>query len=49
MASKPAQRIRFFYCYECRQYEPKTAPHYAAQRRRLTQRKKKRAAERTES
>lgn len=49
MATKPAQKIRFFYCYECRAYEPKTAPHYAAQKRRLAARKKKREAEDAES
>jgi hypothetical protein len=29
--AKPAQKILFFYCYTCRDYEPKTSPHYRAQ------------------
>ncbi len=40
MASKPAQKIRFFYCYECHQYEPKTSPHYRNQKRRFARRRK---------
>jgi hypothetical protein len=40
MAAKPAQKIRFFYCYECRAYEIKTSPHYRNQKRRFMRRKK---------
>ena len=40
MASKPAQKIRFFYCYECKEYEPKTSPHYRNQKRRFARRRK---------
>ena len=40
MPSKPAQKILFFYCYECRDYELKTSPHYAEQRRKFAKRKK---------
>jgi hypothetical protein len=40
MASKPAQKIRFFYCYDCEQYEPKTSVHYRNQKRRFTRRRK---------
>lgn len=42
MASKPAQRIQFFYCYQCKTYEVKTSPHYVAQKRRFAERKKAR-------
>jgi hypothetical protein len=45
MASRPAQKIRFFYCYDCKQYEPKTSPHYRNQKRRFTRRKKTEQAE----
>jgi len=40
MASKPAQKIRFFYCYECKEYEPKTSAHYRSQKRRFARRRK---------
>ena len=45
MAAKPAQKILFFYCYQCGDYEPKTSPHFRNQRRRLARRKKAREAE----
>lgn len=44
MASKPAQRIRFFFCYQCKRYELKTNRHYEAQKRRFAERKKTRVS-----
>ncbi len=38
---KPAQKIIFFYCYTCKDYELKTSPHYRAQKQRFARRKKK--------
>jgi hypothetical protein len=43
--AKPAQKIRFFYCYQCNTYEPKTSPHYRNQRRRFARHKKAREEE----
>jgi hypothetical protein len=40
MAAKPAQKIRFFYCYACQDYEPKASPHYRNQKRRFARRRK---------
>jgi len=40
MAAKPAQKILFFYCYRCQDYELKTSPHYRSQKRRFTRRRK---------
>lgn len=40
MASKPAQKIRFFYCYQCKQYEEKTSPHFLAQKAKFARRRK---------
>jgi hypothetical protein len=35
MAKGPAQKINFFYCYQCRDYELKTSPHFRNQERRF--------------
>lgn len=43
--AKPAQKILFFYCYQCRDYELKTSPHFRNQKRRFARRKKARKAE----
>jgi hypothetical protein len=40
--TKPAQKILHFYCYQCKDYELKTSPHYRNQRRRFARRKKAR-------
>ena len=40
-----AQKITHFYCWTCRDYHPKTHPHYASQKRRLARRKAARAEE----
>ena len=41
-----AQKILFFYCYRCRDYELKTSAHYRAQKQRFARRRKAgRAAE----
>ena len=45
MASKPAQKILFFFCYQCHDYEVKTSPHYRNQKRRLARRRKAEKAE----
>jgi len=45
MGARPAQKIRFFYCYNCKQYEPKTNPHYRSQKRRYAQRRQAEQAE----
>jgi hypothetical protein len=42
MGSPYAQKILHFYCYQCRDYELKTSPHYRAQKQRLSRRAKKR-------
>ncbi len=42
--AKPAQKILFFYCYTCRDYEPKTSTHYRAQKQRFARRRKKEKA-----
>jgi hypothetical protein len=39
--AKPAQKIVFFYCYSCKDYELKTSPHYRSQKRRFARRRKK--------
>jgi hypothetical protein len=39
MSSTPAQRILFFYCYRCREYELKTSPHYRSLKRKIARRK----------
>jgi len=44
MGAKYAQPILFFYCYKCKDYEPKTSPHYRAQKQRFARRRKKEAA-----
>jgi hypothetical protein len=36
--AKYAQPILFFYCYICKDYEPKTSPHYTAQQARFAER-----------
>jgi hypothetical protein len=38
--AKAAQKILFFYCYTCRDYELKTSPHYRAQKQRFARRRK---------
>ncbi len=38
--TKHAQKIIFFFCRPCGQYELKTHPHYRAQKRRAAKRKK---------
>jgi hypothetical protein len=40
MSGKYAQKILFFYCYTCRDYELKTSPHYRSQKRRFAKRRK---------
>jgi hypothetical protein len=45
MASKFAQKILFFYCYQCKGYELKTSPHYRNQKRRFARRRAKERAE----
>jgi hypothetical protein len=35
-----AQKILHFYCYQCRDYELKTSPHYRAQKQRFARRRK---------
>jgi hypothetical protein len=37
---KPAQKILFFYCYTCKDYELKTSPHYRSQKQRFARRRK---------
>jgi hypothetical protein len=37
---KPAQKIIFFYCYTCKDYELKTSLHYRAQKQRFARRRK---------
>jgi len=44
---KPAQKIVFFYCYTCKDYELKTSPHYRAQKQRFAKRRKTREAQTT--
>lgn len=43
--AKPAQKILFFYCYQCRAYEPKASPHFRNQKRRFARRRKAEAEE----
>ncbi len=38
--TKYAQKIIFFYCYKCKDYELKTSPHYRAQKQRFARRRK---------
>src|ERR1700729_1894850 len=45
MSSGYAQKILFFYCHKCKQYEEKTSPHYRAQKQRFARRRKKEAAQ----
>jgi len=42
--TKHAQPILYFYCYNCKDYELKTSPHYRAQKQRFARRRKKRLA-----
>lgn len=44
MGSPYAQKILHFYCYECKDYELKTSPHYKAQKQRFARRKRAREA-----
>jgi hypothetical protein len=37
---KPAQKIIFFYCYTCKDYELKTSPHFRAQKQRFARRRR---------
>jgi hypothetical protein len=37
---KPAQKIIFFYCYTCKDYELKTSPHFRSQKARFARRRK---------
>lgn len=46
MGARSAQKIIFFYCHKCKQYEPKTSAHFRNQRRRFARRRK---AEREET
>ncbi len=39
--AKYAQKILFFYCYQCRDYELKTSPHYRAHKQRIARRRRK--------
>jgi hypothetical protein len=41
MSSPYAQKIQFFFCHRCRDYEEKTSPHYRAQKQRFARRKKR--------
>ncbi|MFI5394198.1 MAG: hypothetical protein ACHQ9S_01585 [Candidatus Binatia bacterium] len=44
--AKPAQKIIFFYCYQCKDYELKTSPHFRNQKQRFARRRaKERAAQ----
>jgi hypothetical protein len=45
---KYAQKILFFYCHKCAGYEPKTSPHYRAQKQRLARRRRKEREARAE-
>jgi hypothetical protein len=38
--AKYAQKILFFFCYICKDYELKTSPHYRSQKRRFAKRRK---------
>jgi hypothetical protein len=38
--TKHAQKIIFFYCYKCKDYELKTSPHYRSQKARFARRRK---------
>jgi hypothetical protein len=38
--TKHAQKIIFFYCYTCKDYELKTSPHYRSQKARFARRRK---------
>ncbi len=38
--TKYAQKIIFFYCYQCKDYELKTSPHYRSQKARFARRRK---------
>jgi hypothetical protein len=38
--TKHAQKIIFFYCHTCKDYELKTSPHYRAQKQRFARRRK---------
>ncbi len=38
--TKYAQKIIFFYCYKCKDYELKTSPHYRSQKQRFARRRK---------
>jgi hypothetical protein len=40
MSHRYAQKILFFYCYTCKDYELKTSPHYRNQKRRFAKRRK---------
>jgi len=38
--TKYAQKIIFFYCYRCKDYELKASPHYRAQKQGFARRRK---------
>jgi hypothetical protein len=38
--TKHAQKIIFFYCYTCKEYELKTSPHFRSQKARFARRRK---------
>ena len=38
--TKHAQKIIFFYCYSCKDYELKTSPHFNKQQARFRARRK---------
>ncbi|MFZ0886824.1 MAG: hypothetical protein WA005_00085 [Candidatus Binataceae bacterium] len=40
MGARYAQPILFFYCYTRKDYELKTSPHFAAQKRKFARRRK---------
>jgi hypothetical protein len=44
MSSGYAQKIRFFYCHKCKQYEEKTSLRYRNQKQRFARRRKKKKA-----
>jgi hypothetical protein len=44
--TKDAQKILFFYCYTCKDYELKTSPHFRSQKARFAHRRK---AEKTQA
>jgi len=44
MGSPYAQKILFFFCRKCGEYEEKTSPHYRAQKQRAYRKRKAKEA-----